>query len=81
MSEPITRAGLQRQQLTPDELFRKLLEAAVRDALSWYPKVVTHASASGVHPETGRTWTATGRRVGPADLEVRVEEGAEAGLD
>lgn len=79
MGEPITPSVLHQVELSPGDRFFAHLEAAVRDALCWYPEVATHASVSGVHPETGEVWTAYGRRIGPADLEVRVKEDSAPG--
>lgn len=76
MSEAIHPSVLRQVELTPDEVFRARLEAAVRDVLSWYPAEATHASVTGVHPETGRTVTAFGKREGRADLSVWIRETA-----
>jgi hypothetical protein len=61
--------------MDPDELFRRLLNAQVRDLLAWRPKEVTHASVTAVHPETGEAWTAYGKRERPGDLSVWVRQG------
>lgn len=63
VSEPISVHARSSTYLTADQHFRRQLEAAVRDALCWYPKVATHASVGGLQPETGATWTAHGRRL------------------
>jgi hypothetical protein len=79
MSEPLSRAALRQPRLSPDEFFRQQMKAAVRDVLAWHPKIATHASVSGVHPETGTVWTAYRRRKGRAALKVWLEEGAVKG--
>jgi hypothetical protein len=44
VSEAISREALARPELSPDAHFRQQLQAAVRDVLSWYPRLLTEAS-------------------------------------
>lgn len=68
LPESMDRRGWQ----DPDE-FRARLIAEVRHILAWLPEM-SHASVSRIDAE-GRTWTAYGRREGPADTSAWIREG------